>query len=193
VFASAQDLMPDESQQRAHLRRVHDAIGGYWNVFLEVCNEPFQNGCVPRNLWPTSQPRLCPMAYGDYNPENFDREFTGPIPAEDALFRSRNIPAVSLTRRLAPPGLYGFLKQAGVSLPKPATYYGLALPLGGAEVSMEEMGEKTWPTGHTGAAAESLTASIEPIMVLVMGAVVGGMVICLYLPMFTIYQNIQSG
>ena len=41
-------------------------------------------------------------------------------------------------------------------------------------------------------AAESLTASIEPIMVLVMGAVVGGMVICLYLPMFTIYQNIQT-
>lgn len=41
-------------------------------------------------------------------------------------------------------------------------------------------------------AAESLTASIEPIMVLVMGAVVGGMVICLYLPMFTVYQNIQS-
>ena len=41
-------------------------------------------------------------------------------------------------------------------------------------------------------AADSLTASIEPIMVLVMGAVVGGMVICLYLPMFTIYQNIQG-
>jgi type IV pilus assembly protein PilC len=41
-------------------------------------------------------------------------------------------------------------------------------------------------------AAESLTAAIEPIMVLVMGSVVGGMVICLYLPMFTIYQNIQS-
>ncbi|BCJ44633.1 pilus biosynthesis protein PilC [Actinoplanes ianthinogenes] len=41
-------------------------------------------------------------------------------------------------------------------------------------------------------AAESLAASIEPIMVLIMGAVVGGMVVCLYLPMFTIYQNIQS-
>jgi type IV pilus assembly protein PilC len=41
-------------------------------------------------------------------------------------------------------------------------------------------------------AAESLTASIEPIMVLVMGGVVGSMVICLYLPMFTIYQNIQG-
>ncbi|MFI5492848.1 type II secretion system F family protein [Actinoplanes sp. NPDC051859] len=41
-------------------------------------------------------------------------------------------------------------------------------------------------------AAESLAASIEPIMVLLMGGVVGGMVICLYLPMFTIYQNIQG-
>jgi type IV pilus assembly protein PilC len=42
------------------------------------------------------------------------------------------------------------------------------------------------------ASAESLTASIEPIMVVVMGTVVGGMVICLYLPMFTIGQNIQG-
>jgi type IV pilus assembly protein PilC len=41
-------------------------------------------------------------------------------------------------------------------------------------------------------AAEALTASIEPIMVLVMGGVVGGMIICLYLPMFSIYQNIQG-
>ena len=29
-------------------------------------------------------------------------------------------------------------------------------------------------------------------MVVVMGTVVGGMVICLYLPMFSIYQNIQG-
>jgi penicillin-binding protein 1C len=92
-------------------------------------------------LHPRTLVRDGQVAYGDYNPENFDREFTGPIPAEDALFRSRNIPAVSLTRRLSAPGLYGFLKQAGVSLPKPAEYYGLALPLGGAEVSMEELGE----------------------------------------------------
>jgi type IV pilus assembly protein PilC len=40
------------------------------------------------------------------------------------------------------------------------------------------------------AAAESLTASIEPIMVVLMGGIVGSMVVCLYLPMFTIYQNI---
>jgi penicillin-binding protein 1C len=90
-------------------------------------------------LHPRTLVRDGQVAFGDYNPENFDREFTGPIAAEDALFRSRNIPAVSLARRLAAPGLYGFLKQAGVWLPRPAEHYGLSLPLGGAEVSMEEL------------------------------------------------------
>jgi|APTNR8051073442_1049403.scaffolds.fasta_scaffold02042_11 penicillin-binding protein 1C len=79
------------------------------------------------------------VSFGSYNPENFDRTFIGPLPAGEALFRSRNIPAVSLAHQLAAPGLYGFLKSAGVAFPKPESYYGLALPLGGAEVSMEEM------------------------------------------------------
>jgi len=39
-------------------------------------------------------------------------------------------------------------------------------------------------------AADALTAAIEPIMVVLMGIIVGSMVICLYLPMFTIYENI---
>lgn len=81
------------------------------------------------------------MAFGSYNPENFDRHFAGPISAQDALYHSRNIPAVSLAQRLATPGLYGFLKDAGVALPRPAEFYGLALPLGGGEVSMEELAE----------------------------------------------------
>jgi type IV pilus assembly protein PilC len=42
-------------------------------------------------------------------------------------------------------------------------------------------------------ATESLTAALEPLMVVFMGLVIGAMVICLYLPMFTIYQHIQGG
>jgi type IV pilus assembly protein PilC len=42
------------------------------------------------------------------------------------------------------------------------------------------------------AATESLTAAIEPVMVVIMGGIVGTMVVCLYLPMFTIYQHIQG-
>jgi type IV pilus assembly protein PilC len=41
-------------------------------------------------------------------------------------------------------------------------------------------------------ATDSLTAALEPLLVVLMGAVIGTMVICLYLPMFSIYKNIQS-
>jgi penicillin-binding protein 1C len=80
-----------------------------------------------------------PRSFGEYNPENFDREFLGPIRACDALARSRNVPAVELASHLAHPNLYEFLIAAKVHLPKPESFYGLALPLGGAEVSLQDL------------------------------------------------------
>ncbi|HEY2042915.1 MAG TPA: type II secretion system F family protein [Jatrophihabitans sp.] len=41
-------------------------------------------------------------------------------------------------------------------------------------------------------ATESLTSAMEPLLVVLLGAVIGVMVICLYLPMFSIYQHIQT-
>jgi penicillin-binding protein 1C len=78
-----------------------------------------------------------PRSFGEYNPENFDREFLGPIRASDALARSRNVPAVELASNLAHPTLYQFLSTAEVRLPRAESFYGLALPLGGAEVSLQ--------------------------------------------------------
>ena len=80
-----------------------------------------------------------PHSFADYNPENFDREFVGPIRASDALARSRNLPAVELASQLRDPTLYEFLRAAGVKLPRSEPLYGLALPLGGAEVTMEDL------------------------------------------------------
>src|SRR5437867_5696473 len=80
-----------------------------------------------------------PHSFGDYNPENFDREFVGPIRACDALARSRNLPAVELASQLHHPTLYEFLRGAGVKLPRSESLYGLSLPLGGAEVTMEDL------------------------------------------------------
>ncbi len=80
-----------------------------------------------------------PRSFGDYNPENFDREFLGPIRASDALARSRNVPAVTLASELAHPTLYEFLRAADVRLPQAESHYGLSLPLGGAEVTMEDL------------------------------------------------------
>jgi penicillin-binding protein 1C len=90
-------------------------------------------------IHPLSLLKDAPHSFGDYNPENFDRDFLGPIRASDALARSRNVPAVTLASELAHPTFYEFLRNADVSLPKPASFYGLSLPLGGAEVTMEDL------------------------------------------------------
>ncbi|WP_310598744.1 penicillin-binding protein 1C [Desulfobulbus sp.] len=80
-----------------------------------------------------------PTAFGPFQPENFDGRFAGPIPARDALIRSRNIPAVWLANRLRSPSLYDFLRSAGIARLRPESHYGLALVLGGGELTMEEV------------------------------------------------------
>ena len=40
---------------------------------------------------------------------------------------------------------------------------------------------------------EQLSSAIEPIMIMLMGGIVGGVVIALYMPMFTVYQHIGNG
>lgn len=80
-----------------------------------------------------------PRRYGSFNPENFDRQFAGPINATDALINSRNVPAVQLQAGLAAPDFYHWLKQAQVPLNHPAGHYGLALVLGGMELSMQQL------------------------------------------------------
>jgi penicillin-binding protein 1C len=90
-------------------------------------------------IHPLSMLKDAPQSFGEYNPENFDHDFVGPISAEDALIKSRNIPAIDLASRLNKPDLYEFLKTAGVRFAKDKSYYGLTLPLGGAEVTMHEL------------------------------------------------------
>lgn len=90
-------------------------------------------------IHPHSVLRDAPTSFGSFSPENFDGRFTGPLTAQDALVRSRNVPAVSLASQLASPSLYEFLKTAGVSKLKSEKHYGLALALGGAEASVEEL------------------------------------------------------
>ena len=59
--------------------------------------------------------------------------------AQEALIRSRNIPAIWVAAQLKQPSLYQFLQSAGVRDLKPESFYGLALTLGGGEVTMEEL------------------------------------------------------
>lgn len=77
--------------------------------------------------------------FGTYAPENFDGRFDGPITATDALNRSRNVPAVWIASQLKHPDLYDFLQQAGIARMASEQHYGLALVLGGGDVTMQEL------------------------------------------------------
>jgi penicillin-binding protein 1C len=90
-------------------------------------------------LHPQTILRDAPTSFGPFTPENFDGRFVGPISAEQALVRSRNIPAVWASMQLKQPSLYQFLQSAGVRDLKEEAHYGLALVLGGGEVTMEEL------------------------------------------------------
>ncbi len=92
-------------------------------------------------IHPMSMLKDAPKRFGGYTPENFDQQFLGPVFARDALIKSRNVPAINLTAALGAPGFYGFLKQAGIADMRESSFYGLALALGGIEVSMEELVE----------------------------------------------------
>lgn len=80
-----------------------------------------------------------PASYGSYTPDNFERDFRGPISARNALRFSRNIPAIRLAAQLKSPDLYEFLKKSGIARLRDRKTYGLSIVLGGAEVTPREL------------------------------------------------------
>lgn len=87
-------------------------------------------------LLPTMLVPDIPVRLGGFTPVNFDREYNGAVPAEEALARSLNIPAVHMLKDYGVGPFYSFLKKTGMStLKEQPGHYGLSLILGGAEVT----------------------------------------------------------
>jgi penicillin-binding protein 1C len=90
-------------------------------------------------IHPLSILKDSPSAFGAFQPENFDGTFVGPLSAQDALVRSRNVPAVWLASQLGQPSLHELLQRAGVQRLREESHYGLALALGGGELTPTEL------------------------------------------------------
>lgn len=81
-----------------------------------------------------------PTQIGGYMPENFDLGYDGAVPANRALARSLNIPAVRMLMQYKYQRFYDVLKQCGfTTLNNPANFYGMSLILGGCEISPYEL------------------------------------------------------
>lgn len=74
-----------------------------------------------------------------YEPENFEKDFVGPISATDALVRSRNLPAVMLLNKIGSNTYLNFLRDAGLKKLRTPEFYGLSLALGGAEIQADQI------------------------------------------------------
>lgn len=80
-----------------------------------------------------------PMAFGTYEPQNFDRRFRGTLPVREALIQSLNLPVVSLTEALGPANLLATLRRAGAQAEVPGGQPGLAVALGGLGISLQDL------------------------------------------------------
>ncbi|SOD12956.1 penicillin-binding protein 1C [Pedobacter xixiisoli] len=101
-------------------------------LYASMLNDGF---ILPQTLIPD-----VPTQIGGYSPMNFDLGYDGAIPADRALSRSLNIPAVKMLQQYKYERFYDKLKKFNFStLNKPADHYGLSLILGGSEVTMWDL------------------------------------------------------
>jgi len=81
-----------------------------------------------------------PTTISDYEPKNFDLKYSGAIPANKALARSLNIPAVRMLNNYGVERFYEELQQLNLKqINKGTSHYGLSIILGGAESSLWDM------------------------------------------------------
>jgi len=81
-----------------------------------------------------------PSQFGNYNPENFNKEFDGVVPASRALSRSLNVPAVRMLQEFGLDRFHHYLKVLKLKdLKYNANHYGLSLILGGAESNLWDL------------------------------------------------------
>ncbi|MBM4242329.1 MAG: penicillin-binding protein 1C [Deltaproteobacteria bacterium] len=84
-------------------------------------------------------PLAVPLAGGVYQPRNYDEGFRGLVSVRSALASSLNVPAVRTLDLLSPDAFVARLRTLGFGLERSAAFYGPALALGSAEVSLEEL------------------------------------------------------
>lgn len=81
-----------------------------------------------------------PVQMEGFSPKNYSLEYDGAVPAERALSRSLNIPAVFMLKEHGFARFHHKLRQLGFStINRPSVDYGLSLILGGAEVTLWDL------------------------------------------------------
>lgn len=130
----------------------NDDIDGRFNVAVDGRRQPgssfkpftyvtaFSQGYTPASMVLDVRTAFAQDTGSPYVPENYDRQFHGPVSLRIALARSYNIPAVEMMNRVGVENVIRTAHRMGLNtLDRESSYYGLALTLGGGEVSLLDM------------------------------------------------------
>lgn len=127
------DFFNEEIQGQVDGTRARRSPGSTLKPFIYALS--MEQGLIH----PMTMLKDSPTSFSAYSPDNYERDFKGPIKAWEALITSRNIPAVYLASIIKEPDLYDFLYKSGLGNLKEKDYYGLSIVLGSAEFSMQEL------------------------------------------------------
>ena len=94
-----------------------------------------------------------------YRPVNYDGQFHGRVPLRLAFANSYNIPAVRVAQDLGADGIVEMGRAMGISAWEGISNYGLAITLGGSEVTMLDMATAYGTVANGGARVE-----LDPIL-----------------------------
>lgn len=116
--------------------------------YVDIINSPRSTGSILKpflyafmlnegKILPQSLIEDVPVQIGSYGPKNFDLNYDGLIPANQAIARSLNVPAVKMLMEYGTAKFHYRLKQLGFkTFNKPTQHYGLSLILGGGEATL---------------------------------------------------------
>lgn len=122
--------VPSGEQHQPHVDVVHAprSTGSILKPFLFAALLD-EGKLLPGTLLPD-----VPTVIQGFAPQNFSKSFDGAVPANEALIRSLNIPAVLELKEYRYEKFHSLLSQMGMTtLVRPPDHYGLTLITGGAE------------------------------------------------------------
>lgn len=114
--------------------RAYRSTGSILKPFLYL--KSLEKGIItPKELLPDY-----PSKFGSFSPDNFNKTYSGLVPANRALAKSLNIPFVHLLKSYGLARFHHDLQEMGFEhMRRSSDYYGLSLILGGAEASPIEV------------------------------------------------------
>jgi penicillin-binding protein 1C len=131
----------------AYVGNSFSAKNEYEN-YVDIIHSPRSTGSILKpflyafmlsenKILPASLLEDVPTQIGSYGPKNFNLSYDGLVPANQAIARSLNVPAVKMLQEYGTAKFQQRLKQLGFkTFTKPATHYGLSLILGGGEATL---------------------------------------------------------